>query len=133
MRHVSTIVALVIVAGGLSCGRDIVAPVAGTLRVQLTTPNSGADSAMVLTISGPQSGITGATPGPGLLMFNQPVGGTVTKFALVGQLNNGATLVTIGVPDVGRVSQYTASVYQVAAPDYSLRPSLAGYALSVTP
>jgi len=131
MRHVFSIVALVAVAGGLSCGRDIVAPVAGTLRVQLTTPNSGADSAMVLTINGPQGGITGATAGPGLQMFNQPVGGTVTKFALVGQLNNGATLLTIGVTDVGRISQYAASVYQVAAPDYTLRPALAGYALTV--
>ena len=132
MRRLFHIVALAAIAGALSCGRDAVAPVPGTLRVQLVTPNSGADSAMVLTISGPQ-GLTSATPGPGLQMFGQPLGGATTKFALVGQLNNGATLLTIGVTDVGRSSRYSTSVNQVAAPNYVLRPSLAGYALSIAP
>ena len=34
------------------------------------------------------------------------------------------------VADVGQVGAYGASIQQVAAPDYSLRP-LAGYALTV--
>jgi hypothetical protein len=115
---------------GLSCGGDPSGPQPGTLLVRLTTPNSGADSAIVLTITGPAA-LTSAAAGPGLRLFPQPLGGTTTRFALTGQLNANATLLTIGVPDVGQVSQYSGSIQGVARPNYQLRP-LAGYSLAVT-
>ncbi|MEX2156448.1 MAG: hypothetical protein WD773_06380 [Gemmatimonadales bacterium] len=120
----------IVVAGGLSCG-DTTAPSGpGTLQIRLTSPNSGADSAIVLTITGPAP-LTSATAGAGLRLFSQPLGGTTTRFAMTGQLNGGATILTIGVADIGAVSQYAGTIQGVATPTYQLRPTLSGYALAV--
>jgi hypothetical protein len=51
---------------------------------------------------------------------------------LIGQLTQGAVILTIGVPDVNAVSQYSGMVEGVSQPDYQLRTSLAGYALAIT-
>jgi hypothetical protein len=111
-----------------ACGKEPSGPVAGTLRVKLTSPNSGQDSAMVLTVRGPAV-LTSAVVAPGLRAFAQPLG-AATRFAIVGRLNTGAVILTIGVPDVGLVGRYSATVDAVARPSYQLR-SLSGYALSV--
>jgi hypothetical protein len=120
-------VAFTVLAG---CGKDTSGPVAGPLHVKLTSPNSGQDSAMVLTVRGP-SALTSAVAAPGLRVFSQTLGPT-TKVAIVGRLNGGAVLLTIGVSDVGQVGRYSAVIDAVARPDYQLRSSLSGYALSVT-
>jgi len=131
MRRFAAVTALaVLVAAGLSCGKDPVGPQAGTLLVRLTTPNSGADSAIVLTIAGP-AGLTSATAGTGLRLFQQALGGTTTRFALTGALTANATILTIGVADVNQVSQYSGTIQGVAQPNYQLR-SLTGYSLAVT-
>lgn len=120
------------VAVGLSCGGDGPTNTGpGELRVRLTSPNSGLDSAIVFTISGPAA-LTSAVAGPGLRLFQQPLGGTTTGFALVGQLTAGATILTIGVQDLGAVSQYSGSITGVAMPNYTLRVLPGGYALAVT-
>src|SRR6185503_11791427 len=62
----------VLVGVGLSC-LDRTGPVAGILNVKLTSPNSGADSAIVFTITGPAP-LTSATPSAGLRLFAQPLG-----------------------------------------------------------
>src|SRR6266568_6732438 len=85
---------------GLSCGGDPTMSGPGTLKVRLTSPNSGLDSAIVFTITGPAA-LTSAAAGAGLRLFQQPLGGTTTRFALTGLLTNGATILTIGVPDIG--------------------------------
>ena len=115
---------------GLSCGDGPTDTGPGELKVRLTSPPANADSAIVITINGPLA-LTGVTPGAGLRLFQQPLGGRTTKFALTGQLTNGATILTIGVADLGAFSQYTGSVNGVAQANYQLRP-LAGYALAVT-
>jgi len=51
---------------------------------------------------------------------------------VVGNLANGA-VVTLHVPDVGAAASYTANVLEVADRQDALRPSLAGYALTVAP
>ncbi|MGH7606332.1 MAG: hypothetical protein ACREME_03250 [Gemmatimonadales bacterium] len=117
------------VATGVRCG-DSTGPRAGTLIVRLTSPNSGADSAIVLTITGPAP-LTSAAPGPGLALFAQPLGGTTTRFALTGQLLHNAPILTIGVTDVGAVSQYSGTIRGVAQPDYQLRTLPGGYALAI--
>lgn len=104
-------------------------PVAGTLSVHLTSPNSGADGAILLTVSGPTA-LTSAAAGSGLQLFQPPLGGLETRFAIVGRLNTGATILTIGVADVRQADAYSAAVEGVARPDYQLR-NLAGYALAV--
>ena len=130
MKRVLSVAALAaLVVAGLSCG-DSTGANPGNLVVRLTTPNSGADSAIVFTITGPAP-LTSATAGAGLRVFQQPLGGTSTRFALTGQLNQGATILTIGVADVGAVSQYSGTIQGVAQPNYQLRV-LTGYALAIT-
>ena len=116
---------------GVSCGGD--GPTnsgPGVLKVRLTSPPANADSAIVFTINGPAA-LTNVTPGTGLRLFQQPLGGATTRFALTGLMTNGATILTIGVPDVGAFSQYSGSVEGIAQANYQLR-GLAGYALAVT-
>jgi len=117
--------------GAGSCGGD--GPTnsgPGVLKVRLTSPGANADSAIVFTITGPAV-LTSAAAGTGLRLFQQPLGSTTTRFALTGQLTNGATILTIGVADVGALTQYSGSVEGVAQANYQLR-SLAGYALALT-
>ena len=121
----------VVVALGISCGdKGPTNSGPGTLLVRLTSPHSGADSAIVLTITGPAP-LTAAGAGSGLRLFQQSFGGTSTKFALVGQLNTGATILTIGVQDISALTQYSGTINGVAQPNFQLRP-LSGYALALT-
>ena len=99
--------------------------------MRLTSPNSGLDSAIVFTITGPAP-LTSATAGTGLRAFQQPLGGTSTEFALVGLLTNGATILTIGVSDMRALAQYSGSIQGVATPSYQLRSLPGGYALALT-
>ncbi len=119
------------IAAGLSCGGEPTASGPGDLKVRLTSPNSGLDSAIVFTISGPAA-LTSAVPGTGLRLFQQSLGGTTTSFALIGQLTNGATILTIGIKDLGALSQYTGTITGVAMPNYTLRSLPGGYALALT-
>ena len=121
-----------VIAVGLSCGGDstrVSGP--GELKVRLTSPNSGLDSAIVFTITGPAA-LTSAVPGAGLRLFQQPLGGTSTRFALIGQLTAGATILTIGIQDLGELSQYNGTITGVAMPNYTLRILPGGYALALT-
>jgi len=121
-----------LIAVGLSCGGDstrVSGP--GELKVRLTSPNSGLDSAIVFTITGPAA-LTSAVPGAGLRLFQQPLGGTSTRFALIGQLTTGATILTIGIQDLGELSQYSGTINGVAMPNYALRILPGGYALALT-
>ena len=120
-----------VMSAGLSCGGNTTATGPGVLKVRLTSPNSGLDSAVVVTISGPAA-LTSVTAGTGLRLFQQTLGGTTTRFALTGLLSNGATILTIGVPDLGGASQYTGTVDAVALPNFQVRTQLGGYALAVT-
>lgn len=132
-RMLGLAVLVTAVAAGLSCGgKDGVSTGPGTLRVRLTQPsaNSGLDSAIVFTITGP-SPLTSASAPSGLRLFAQPLTGTTTRFALIGQLNNAAIILNIGVADVAATSQYSGNIEGVARPNYQLRP-FSGYALAVT-
>ena len=124
------LVAIVLVTG-LSCGNNPTMSGPGVLKVRLTSPAANADSAIVFTISGP-GGLTSATAGTGLRLFQQPLGGTSTRFALTGLLTNGATILTIGVTDIGALSQYSGAINGVALPSYQLRVLPGGYALALT-
>lgn len=121
-----------ILAAGSSCGGgDGTGSHPGTLSVRLTSPNSGLDSAIVFTVSGPAA-LTSATAGSGLRLFQQALGATSTRFALTGQLNQGAVILTIGVADVSAVSQYSGTIQGIAQGNYQLRVLPGNYALSIT-
>lgn len=119
-----------VLAVGVSCVKGTVEPVAGNLQVRLTSPNSGADSAIVFEITSPAP-LTSATPGAGLRLFAQPLGGTTTRFVLTGRLTTATTILTIGVPNVNAVGQYGGTIQGIAQPNYALRILPGGYALSV--
>lgn len=124
LRWGAVVVAL---AGAASC-LDSTSPGAA-LRVTLTTPNAGADGAILLTVTGPTA-VTSVAAAPGLRVFAEPLS-TTNHFAVTGPLPNGL-LLTIGVPDVNRASQYVATIQDVAATSYQLR-SLTGYSLTISP
>jgi len=125
-KHLLLALALGVV---FACSNDT-APTAGLLTVNLITPNSGGDGAILLTISGPAA-LTSASPATGLRLFSQPPLGAANHFVLTGTLTGG-TLLTIGVADVARASAYTATIQQVATPTSQLRPFLTGYSLTVS-
>ena len=116
------------VAAALTCGNDVVAPVAGELKVNLATPNSG-DGAILISVAGPVA-LTSVTAPAGLRVFAGPLTGTTTKFAITGPLTSGVVLM-LGVQDVNKVASYTAGMLQVAATSYALR-SISGYSLTVS-
>lgn len=107
-------------------------PTAGLLKVNLTTPNSGLDGAAVVVLSAPLA--PGAvTPGTGLALWGGPVTTASAKIALTGTLSTG-TILTLQVDDVNNVSQYSATLQQVAASSgggFVVRASLSGYSLAV--
>jgi len=117
---------------GLSCGGDGGTGTGpGVLQVKLTSPVANADSAIELTITGPAAP-TAATAGTGLRLFQDPAAsGTTRHYALTGRLTNGATILTINVPDVGAFAQYLGTVDGVSQDNYQLR-TLSGYALALT-
>lgn len=132
MKRVFGVAALAaLLITGVSCGKDGPSgPTAGNLTVWLTSPNTGADSAIVFTVNGPAP-LTGVTAGTGLRVFHQPLGGNSTKIALTGRLLHNVGIVTIGVADVGVVGQYSVTIHGIAQPNYQLRILPGGYALTV--
>jgi hypothetical protein len=120
------VIALALAAAG-SC-HDSTGPAAGILHLSLGTPNAAADGAILLTVTGP-SALTSVTAAPGLRVFAQALS-TTNHFAVTGPLPNGIVL-TIGISDVSQAGQYVATIQDVAANDYTLRP-LTGYSLAIS-
>ena len=117
----------------IACGGDGTGPTAGTLRVNLTTPNSGLDGAAMILLSAPAApgSVTAAT---GLTLWGGPVTTTTATIALTGTLSTG-TILSLHVDDTRQVGQYRATLLQVAIPSapFTLRPPLlTGYSLTVT-
>ncbi|HEU4556553.1 MAG TPA: hypothetical protein VFS20_01845 [Longimicrobium sp.] len=103
-------------------------PVPGQLTVTLATPNSD-DRALQAIVTGPGEITAVESPATGVAAFSRPTAGGVSV-AIFGHLGNGAVL-RFTVPDVNRASAYAASVQEVADASNALRPSLAGYQLTV--
>ena len=116
-----------LIATGMSCG-DNGSPGGpsgpGDLQVRLTAPIGALDSAIEFTIAGPAP-LTRVTAGAGLRLFQEPLGGSSTNFALIGPLTN-------GVQDLAVRSQYHGTITGVAMPNYQLRTLTGGYALALT-
>jgi len=93
----------------------------------LVTPNAN-DGAVLFNIAGgPIDSITAGGP--------RLAGDTKSGNALLvmGSVQNGTQLALVWVPDVAKVSSYTASVVQAAARGTYALQSLSGYKISVTP
>ncbi|HEY7192178.1 MAG TPA: hypothetical protein VH439_00390 [Gemmatimonadales bacterium] len=122
-----------LIATGISCGDKTPAGPSGPgdLQVRLTAPIGALDSAIQFTISGPAP-LTSATAGSGLRLFQEPLGGSSTNFAVIGPLANGTVILTIGIHDLAQLSQYHGAITGVALPNYQLRTLPGGYALALT-
>lgn len=134
MRRLSALALLLALsATGMSCGDNGPSGPSGpgTLQVRLTAPIGGLDSAIEFTISGPAP-LTSVTAGAGLRLFQEPLGGSSTNFALIGPLTNGVVILTIGVQDLAQLTQYHGTITGVALPNYQLRNLPGGYALALT-
>lgn len=130
-RATTKLVIAALIATLAACGGGSTGPVAGLLKIKLaTTPNSGLDGALLLTVTGPVVP-TGATALTGFRLFGTPVAAT-NKFAVTGTLATGSILFTIDVPDINKVSQYSATIQQVAASSNFALRSTSGYTLKVT-
>jgi hypothetical protein len=114
-----------------ACKSSPTGPVAGTLKVILTTPNSGFDGAVMLTLSAPAVP-SSVTPTAGLALWGAPVASTTAKLVLTGTLSTG-TILTLQVDDVGKVGQYSVQLVDVAAAGtFQLRRPLTLYSAAVT-
>ena len=114
----------------LAACKNSTGPVAGTLKVNLTTPNSGFDGAAIIALTSPVPP-TSVTPAAGLALWGGPVATTNARIVLTGTLSTG-TILTLQVDDVNKVGQYSVTVQQVAATTYQRRTSLTGYSATVT-
>jgi len=114
----------------IACGGDGTGPTAGTLKVNLTTPNSGLDGAVIVVLSAPVAPGS-VTPAAGLTLWGGPVTTATATIALTGTLSTG-TILTLQVDDTRQVAHYSATLQQVAVSTtpFTLR-QLAGYLLTV--
>lgn len=134
MIPVRRVLAGVTVALALACDGNGTGPTPGPLTVNLTTPNSGADGAVMLTLTGPAAP-TSVAARAGLTLWGGPVTTTTATLALTGTLSTGPIL-TLQVADTRQVDQYSVTLVQVAATaagNFARRPALLpGYSATVS-
>ena len=114
---------------GASCG-DGTGPTSGTAIVAMigATPARSAQFRLV----GAQSGL--AASSADFRIFTSPIGQDTVMIAVVantGHLLSEGNLVTVTVPDLGKVPQYSLTLLQVASPTYSLQ-NIGAYTLTIT-
>lgn len=120
MKTVSSKLVLAAAIAMLACSNSPTGPQAGTLSVKLQSPNSGADGAILFTLSGPVA-VTNPQAAAGDTLWTSDFSGTVTKVILTGAIGSGVIL-RFDVPDVNQYNLYLVTVSQVASSsDYSLR------------
>lgn len=131
MRRISSKVVLAAAFVMLACSKDTpTGPQPGTLSVQLQTPNSGADAAILFTLSGPTT-VTNVRASAGDTLWTTDFSATSTKVVLTGPIGGGVIL-RFDVPDVNQYGQYLATISQVAnSSNYALR-SLTNYVAFVS-
>ncbi|HZH39693.1 MAG TPA: hypothetical protein VFD85_01715 [Gemmatimonadales bacterium] len=130
MTRLSSRLALAAVVAMLACSKSPTAPQAGTLSIQLQSPNSGLDGAMIFTLTGPNP-VTNVVAAAGDTLWSTDFSGNTSRVLLTGSIRSGVIL-TFDVPDVNVPDQYNVTINQVASSsDYSLR-SLVSYVPFVT-
>lgn len=103
-----------------ACSHNPTGPQAGTLFVKLQSPNSGADGAILLTLTSPAPVANVAAAG-GDTLWTTDYSTTVSKVLLTGPISSGVIL-KFDVEDVNLVGEYIVTVNQAASSsDYSLR------------
>ena len=113
-----------------ACGDDTAEPpIPGSLLLSVTTPATD-DGAIMVRVTGP--GIMGVQPtSSGQDLFWRLSSEDEVRAIVIGAVQTGP-LLTVQVPDVNRVEEYTAQVGEVAAESDAIRSALTGYSLSLT-
>ena len=118
-----------VLVGVAACGGDDggSSPVAGSLRVVVTSPNTD-DGAVMFQVTG----VVDSVAAPAGMTLHQSVPGpNVIRAIVTGNISSGSNLLTLYVADVGKASTITTQVLQVAArTTYAQRPAGA-YSLTV--
>ena len=117
----------------ISCSEGSIAapPTAPTAAlVSLVTPNTD-DGALVVTLRGPDISDIQAVSSAHVLYSRHDATGHEARVVVVGDINGGP-LVRITLGGGHSLSEYSASIEQVAMRNDSLRVTTAGYQLSLT-
>lgn len=125
--------ALAAMAGTAACDDPVAPrqPVPGWILVTLATP-ADAEAGLVAEITGPALPLPSAVAGdPADARVFARVSGTTLRVGIFGELAGGV-LFRFPVADTAGAASFTATLVEVAAPDYSLRQDLAGYGLSIS-
>lgn len=116
----STLLAALVVASGCSGDSGPTGPVAGALRVVITSPNTD-DGAVMFQVTGIVDSV--AAPA-GMTLYQSVPGPNVIRAIATGTITSGSNLLTLYVADVGKASSITTQVLQVAAQGtYEQRPA----------
>jgi hypothetical protein len=127
IRGAALLSALVASAGCGGSDSGPTGPVAGPLRVVLTSPNTD-DGAVMFQVIGVVDSV--AAPA-GLTLFQSEPGPNVLRAIVTGNIISGSNLLTVYVADVGKASSLATQVLQVAAQgSFAQRPAGA-YSLQV--
>jgi hypothetical protein len=137
MELKTTLIALGAVLGVASaCGEGPTPPSLSppygptALRLDLVTPHTD-DGAVVVTLKGP--GVSTLRPAsPAYLAYSRADSAeNEVRLIVIGDLKGGA-LATVSIAAGHQLSDYTATIQQVASRGDTLRADLAGYRVSVT-
>jgi hypothetical protein len=117
--------ALIAVAWLGGCSEEPTEPTAATLQVRLATPAQD-DGAVLFTLSG---GPIDSVDAPGhVLYLGRPDDNTI-RVIVAGELASGA-IAQVHIPDDRQVSQYSATLQQVASRGYAQR-DITSYGLTL--
>ena len=131
-------IALIVLAAalGLTCKDEGTAPSTPnapdapvtSLVVSLTTPQSD-DGAILVTVRGPALA-TIQSASPDYLVFSNAVSANEARVIVVGDLERGSVF-TVALGGSARLSDYSASIGQVATRADVLRADVAGYRMTI--
>ena len=126
-RGAALAAALLVAAGCSGSDSGPSGPVAGPLRVVVTSPNTD-DGAVMFQVTGVVDSVVAPA---GLTLYQSVPGPNVIRAIVTGNIATGNNLLTLYVADVSKASFLTTQVIQVAArATYAQRPAGA-YTLTV--
>ena len=112
----------------VACSHDAIGPTAGTLTVNLASPNSD-DGAVLFTISG---GPIDSVASSGHQIYSARLDANTLRLIVTGDVASG-TLATLYLADMRLASSYSVTLNQVAARASYAQHDPASYTLTLSP
>jgi hypothetical protein len=120
MRHLVVVLTVAAVAAA-GCNGDQ-GPVAGELSVQLATPRTG-DRAVLFRVTGPVHGVKGWSGSTYRVVSDTSATGDTSWVAVISPHGTGLVageIARVEVPDTRKAGNYTITLTEAAASDYSV-------------